>query len=407
MVVAYFIPEIGSAAHIYFDLAKAFVKKGHEVEVITSYPRNFNLNQNDARKEFLKDEEIEGVMVHRCKHPANRDNIIVRGLEHFFIPIYYYRKYKSLKSKFDFCLIYIPPLPLYYLAKAIKKYDGTPSVLNYQDFHPKELTDVGIMKNPLLIKIMEHIERVSYKNADFITVISNLGIDYVVKRGADPKKVIHIYNGVLLSDIDTYSQVVDFKEKEKIEDKFLISYAGILSHFQRIDNILDVAKELTEYHDIIFYVIGDGSIKSHLEKRIEKEKIFNVKLLPFKPRAEYYNIINSSDVSLISLDERMETPCLPGKTINLMAAKKPIIAIAEKDTETAQVIVKSQSGIVVKPGNIDQFKDAILQLKNDKELRIKCGKNGRKYVEENMNLEICIDEYENILEILNEPSVQN
>ena len=39
MVVAYFVPEIGSAAHIYFDLAKTFVKKGHEVDVITSYPR--------------------------------------------------------------------------------------------------------------------------------------------------------------------------------------------------------------------------------------------------------------------------------------------------------------------------------------------------------------------------------
>lgn len=41
MVVAYFIPEIGSAAHIYYDLAKAFVKRGHEVDVITSYPRDF------------------------------------------------------------------------------------------------------------------------------------------------------------------------------------------------------------------------------------------------------------------------------------------------------------------------------------------------------------------------------
>jgi len=47
LVVAYFIPEIGSAAHIYFDLAKAFAKQGHDVDVITSYPREFNLNKED------------------------------------------------------------------------------------------------------------------------------------------------------------------------------------------------------------------------------------------------------------------------------------------------------------------------------------------------------------------------
>ena len=52
MVVAYFVPEIGSAAHVYFDLAKAFVNRGHDVDVITSYPRKFNLNKSDREKNF-------------------------------------------------------------------------------------------------------------------------------------------------------------------------------------------------------------------------------------------------------------------------------------------------------------------------------------------------------------------
>ena len=49
-MVANFIPEIGSAAHIYFDLAKVFVKRGHEVDVITSYPRKFYLDENDKNE---------------------------------------------------------------------------------------------------------------------------------------------------------------------------------------------------------------------------------------------------------------------------------------------------------------------------------------------------------------------
>ena len=158
LVVAYFVPEIGSAAHIYFDLAKALAEREHVVEVITSYPREFNLGKADQGKEFPLEEEIEGVRIYRCKHPANRDNIFVRGLEHFYLPYYYFKKYREIDKKHDVCLLYIPPLPLYYLAKKIHQYDGTPSVLNFQDFHPQELTDVGVLKNPIMIGFASKVD---------------------------------------------------------------------------------------------------------------------------------------------------------------------------------------------------------------------------------------------------------
>jgi len=398
MVVAYFVPEIASAAHVYFDLARAFVKSGHEVDVITSYPREFNLNKNDANREFPLEETIEGISVHRCKHPATRDNIILRGLEHFLLPKNYFKTYRQIGKKFDVCLIYIPPLPLYYLARKIKRSDGTPSVLNYQDFHPQELTDVGVMKNKLLIKIMEHIEKQSYKNADFITVISNGGVDYVTKKGGDSNRIRHIYNGVLLSDFENHLTKKDFKIKEDIEDKFLISYAGILSPFQGIDNILDTAKKLNTYEDIIFYIVGDGMLKNHLENRIRDEKITNVKLLPLQPREEYFNIINSSDISIVSLDNRMKAPCLPGKLISLLGMQQPIIASVPSDSETAYVVKKVNCGIAVEPGDIEEFEKAILKLKNNQELKKEFGENGRKFLEENMGLEKIVTRYEEIFE---------
>ena len=396
IVVAYFVPEIASAAHVYFDLARAFIKKGHEVDVITSYPRKFNLNKNDADNEFSLEETIDGIRVHRCKHPAKRDNIVMRGLEHFVLPGYYFKTYRQIDKKFDVCLIYIPPLPLYYFARKIKRYDGTPSVLNFQDFHPQELTDVGVMKNKLMIKIMEYIEKKSYKNADYITVLSKGGIDYVVKKGGNPNKIKHIYNGVLLSDFEKYLMKKDFKKKEGIENKILISYSGILSPFQGVDNILDAAKKLSDYEDLVFYIVGDGMLKNHLENRIRDEKIFNVKLLPLQPREEYFNIINSSDISTVSLDDRMKAPCLPGKLINLLALKQPIIAIVPYDSETARVIQKAKCGVVVEPGNTEELERTILKLKDNPEFRIELGENGRKFLEENMILEKNVAVYEEV-----------
>jgi colanic acid biosynthesis glycosyl transferase WcaI len=403
IVVAYYPPEIGSAAHVYSDLARAFVQRGHEVDVITSYPREYNLNASDQSKEFPIDELLDGVDVHRVRHANVRDNIVMRGLEHFLLSGYYFRRYRELGKKFDVCLFYIPPLPLFSLAQKIKKADGTPSVLNYQDFHPQELTDVGVMKNPVLIRFMERLEQKSYANADFITVLSKGGIDYVVQRGADPRKVAHIYNSVSLDEMDRYLSRKDFKRAEGIENKFLISYAGILSPYQGIDNVLDAAKELTDHPEIIFYIAGDGSNKEHLDARVAEEAISNVKMVPFLPRDEYYNLVNSSDVSFISLDERMKAPCLPGKTINLMAARKPIIALVPEDCATARVIDEAGAGRVVKPGDVVLLRDTIIEFGQNPDMMQSMGNSGRTYLVDNMNLDKSITAYEGIFSKLTQP----
>jgi len=401
LVVAYFVPEIGSAAHIYFDLAKAFVGRGHEVHVITSYPREFNLSKSDVGKEFPKDETIDGIHVHRCKHNVTRDNMVLRGMEHFRLPYYYLRAYQRLNRKFDACLIYIPPLPLYYFARAIKKFYGIPSVLNYQDFHPQELTDVDVLKNGLLIKIMEYIERQSYKNADFITVLSEGGIDYIASRGGDISKIEHIYNGCTILDSYGSPKSRDFKRREGIEDKILISYAGILSPFQGLDNILNAAEELVSHKDIVFYIVGGGLIKDHLAKRIKDEDISNVKILPLQPREEYLNIINSSDISLVSLDERMMAPCIPGKLVNLMAMGQPIIAIVPDDSETARLIRSAKGGIVVPPGKRGELINAILDMCTHSKSSKIYGENGRFFLDKNMNLNKTVLKYEQIFASIN------
>lgn len=396
-----FHPEIGSSAQIYFDLAKTFAQHGNEVDVIASYPRKYTLTDNAQDVEYPLEENIDGIRIHRVKHPSNRDNIIVRGLEHFYLPLYYFRAYKKLKksgcSKIDACLLHTPPLPFYYLTKMIKRYDGTPSILNFEDFHPQELTDVGFLKNPVVIWIMKHIEKQAYKKSDFITVHSPGGIDYVVSRGANPERVELVYNSVDLAAVDNPDILGDFKQKNNIPDKFIVTYAGILSPFQGLDRILDAAKELDEESDVLFYIVGDGMEREHLEKRIKDEGITHAKLLTFLPRDEYLNLVKSSEVALVSLDKRMRAPCLPGKFLNLMGMKKPILAMVNSQSESARVVRDAECGYVVNPDNLEDIIDAVMTLKIDAELCKRLGENGRAFMLNHMTTEVTTRQYEDII----------
>ncbi len=37
-LTAYFPPDVGSAAHLYYELGRTFVARGHRVSVVTGFP---------------------------------------------------------------------------------------------------------------------------------------------------------------------------------------------------------------------------------------------------------------------------------------------------------------------------------------------------------------------------------
>lgn len=396
LVVNNFYPEIGSAAQVFYDLGNAFVKRNHELHVITVYPRRFYISEADSGKHFPVDETFEGMYVHRCRfNVARRDNVVLRGLEHLIVPRLYFNRYKNLKIKFDGIIIYIPPLPLYQMANKIRKYDGTKTILNFQDIHPQELVDVCTVKNPLIIRFLKYLERRAYKTADYITVLSPSGMNIIVDRGGNPDRIQCIYNGINLDEAEKNLIKNDFKKSEGIEDKILISYAGMINKFQGIDEILDVAKRVKKDNAIVFYIVGGGMETKRLVNRIEDENIFNIIMKPLQPKEKYYNIINSSDINIVSLDRRMTAPCLPGKFANLLATGRPIIANVPRTNDIFKILTEIKCGIAVEPGDISKFEQAINILINGRQ-HSNISMNGKNFLKDNMNVDLNVLKYEEI-----------
>jgi len=76
-----------------------------------------------------------------------------------------------------------------------------------------------------------------------------------------------------------------------------------------------------------------------------------------------------------------------------MASQKLVILIAEG--EAAEIVKNANTGIVVKPGDIEGLVKAIEYLGNNPDGRAGMGRNGRKLIEISYNRQVIIDECAN------------
>lgn len=268
-----------------------------------------------------------------------------------------------------------------------------------QDIFPDSLVGTGLAKKGgLLWKIGRKIEDFTYKNADKIIVISQDFKRNIMAKGVPEGKIEVVYNWVdenTVVSVDRKDNVL-FERYNLDKNKFFITYCGNIGLTQNMDMLLDVASELLSEKDIQFVLIGDGAYRHDVERIIKERKIVNVKLLPFQPYGEISYVFSLGDVGLVISKPGVGENSVPSKTWSIMSAERPVIANFDEN-ELKTIIDDYECGIFTKAGDKDSFKQAILTLFRNREKGIEMGKNGRKFILQNLTKEIGINKYVQIL----------
>lgn len=74
----------------------------------------------------------------------------------------------------------------------ISLFKNVPFIMGVQDLHPQCYIDQGVLKNKLLIKILEGIEKFCYKTASYITVHSEGNKAHIVKFKNVPSRKVQV-----------------------------------------------------------------------------------------------------------------------------------------------------------------------------------------------------------------------
>lgn len=401
LLTAYFPPDTGSASHLYYELGKEFQKRGHEVVVVTNKPSYFPQGDMERYKKKIWFRELyDGISVIRIDVPKLPRHIpLARAIWQFLLACAFLMPILLIKKP-NVILVYSPPITLGFIGWIAKIFRDIPFILNVQDLFPQSVIDMGLLKNRFFILLAESMEKFIYKRASYITVHSFGNREHVIKKGVKQERVLVIHNWVDTEFIKPGKKENLFSDKFNLNNKFIVSFAGVLGYSQDINVILESAKKCEAYKDIQFLIVGDGVQKSQILEKAKKLGSSNVVFLPMQPREIYPQILNASDVGLATLHSFVKTPVVPSKILSIMAAGIPVIASMDLQGDAPKIIEEAKCGYALPPENSDALTESILKLYHNPTLCKEMGENGRRYAEENFSVCAAANKYEDIFKKL-------
>ncbi len=364
------------------DICEEFVKRGHEVDVITGVP-NYPMGVvfDGYKHGERRDENVNGVNVHRSFTIGRRSGFIFRILNYYSYAFSSTRYAAKIKKEYDAVLVnQLSPVMMASAAVKYKKKHNKKLVYYCLDLWPESLVAGGVKRGSLIYKLFDKISKRLYKEADRILVTSKDFITYLENQfGIEEDK---------LSYLPQYAEDL-FKPSERVEkDTVDLTFAGNIGVMQNVETIIRAAAELKDVDNLRFNIVGDGISLEDCKKLSDELGTENVIFHGRKPLEEMAYFYKNADAMLVTLaDDPLISMTIPGKVQTYMAAGKPIIGAI--NGETPKVIKEAGCGFcspsedyMALAENIRKFLECDID---------KFGRNSAKYYEENFGKDKFID----------------
>jgi len=363
----HYFPEMAGVARRTKELSEEFIRAGHLVTVVTTFPRDFRSVPGYKAK---RNDNINGVEVVRLRSIFEvRKNVIFRMFSYISYVYSSFLYSKKNNYKFDFC-ISIAPLPPGIVGALSQKLFKLPHHFDVPDILPDLGIASGMIKNKLLIKLLYKLEMFVYNNSKSISAITYGQIENIHKKGVDCTKIKYIPDWIdskyFIKNVKYNNTTVGEKIKNKYGNKKIISFIGNIGALQNPIIFIRMMENFARKNDnIILLFIGDGIMLPSLKKEVKKIGLINVDFVGRLPRELIPSYMNLSDVLIANyLSNKYMDICIPGKLYEYLMSKTPIVMGARG--EAANFINTHNAGIVVPPSDVNAFTKAVYDIIDEK-----------------------------------------
>lgn len=402
----YYYPDVASTGQILTELAEG-LKDSFQITVICTVPSYTGKISQHYRKHKYFYENINGINVLRIRVPEFRKSFapsrIYNIVSYFFSAIA--ATFRVEKQDYIFTISQ-PPVLGGLLGVIGKKIKHARFIYNIQDFNPEQTMAVQYAKNRFVLNMLMRVDKYSCKQADKVIVVGRDMIDTLKKRfsGSEKeKKQLPVYSYInnwidekaIVPLNESDKQVIAFKKKYGIEDKFVIMYSGNIGLYYDLMNLIKVIAKFRDCEDVAFLFVGEGSVSEQLKAYVGKHKLANVYFAPYQEKDKLVYSLNAGDVHFVVNAKGIKGVSVPSKLYGVMAAGKPVLGILEEGSEARLIIEEAHCGISVSPGDYEAIEQLIrhfISTKNSKEQK-EMGMAGREYLTKYLTKEVSIEKY--------------
>lgn len=403
----YFYPDVASTGQILVDLCNG-MKEKFDVTVICTVPSYTGVIEEKYKTQRFYEEDYNGIKVIRVRVPEfNKADKISRVKN---ILAYYFNSRKATRKagKFDYVFtISQPPILGGMLGVYGKKKTGGKFIYNIQDFNPEQTIAVSYSKSKLITSMMMWFDKKSCKKSDLIIVVGHDMADTLKNRFKNKNVPKHVIINNWIDDKQIYplkgneKQIIEFKKKYDLEDKFIIMYSGNIGLYYDLENIIKVIKKIKpgtkskDGREVVFAFVGAGSVLKQIQEYVENNKMSNVKFIPYQDKKDLIYSLNSADIHWCINAKGIKGVSCPSKYYGIAAIAKPVLAVLEKGTEIRDIIEKNENGLISDPEDYETLENNINKFINeidDDELQ-SMGKKGYEYLIDNFTIDKSIEKY--------------
>lgn len=215
-----------------------------------------------------------------------------------------------------------------------------------------------------------------YKRADAICAVSETYVNRALQVNKKCKTGTTVYLGTDLNTFDRFAAETSVSVKN--ENEIWLAYCGTLGSSYDLKCVID-ALALLQDESIKFIVMGDGPKKDEFE---QYAKVKGVAAL-FLGRLSYNQMCSTlcqCDITVNPITH-MAAQSIINKHADYAASGLPVISTQENE-EYRKLVDTYQMGFNCKNGDAKDLAEKLKVLVEDKDLRLKMGKNARRCAEE-------------------------
>lgn len=397
IVCQYFYPEEFKVN----DLAEEWVKRGHEVTVLTGKP-NYPKGKILSGYKFwgIQEENYKGARVIRIPLIPRGKGGGLRLMMNYFSYVFFASLYvltHRIETDRIFCFETSPVFQMY-PALLLKKRTEASASIWIQDLWPESVAAASNLKNGFIMNLLLKLVKGIYRRTDILFVQSPAFYESVLDKGNFNDKLVYVPNWA--EDVFMKKSCSSKKYEHLMPNGFKVMFAGNIGAAQDFASIIQAAALTRHIPEIKWVIVGDGRMKADVEQKVKSLKLNETFLFLGRfPVEEMPDFFALADTMLVSLkEEYIFSLTIPSKVQAYMASGKPIVTMLSGIGN--KILKEADCGLTAESGDFKTLAENVIAMyRKTEEERLQLGMNGQTYYKVHFQKKVCIDKLDQIMKI--------